>query len=68
MKKSDLKKILKPIVKECILESLAERGVLSTIISEVLQGVQVQPKALPQKQSIVTEQQSAPKQSKFKEF
>jgi len=40
MKKSDLKKILKPIVKECILESLIEEGLLSKVISEVMKGSQ----------------------------
>ena len=40
MKKSDLKKILKPIVKECILESLIEEGLLSKVISEVVKGSQ----------------------------
>ena len=40
MKKSDLKRILKPIVKECINETLIEQGLLSNIISEVVQGLQ----------------------------
>ena len=39
MKKSDLKKALKPIVEECIRETLYESGLLSSIISEVVQGV-----------------------------
>ncbi len=38
MKKSDLKKLIKPIVKECIAEMLLEEGMLSSLISEVLQG------------------------------
>ena len=40
MKKSDLKRILKPIVKECINEALIEQGLLSNIISEVVRGLQ----------------------------
>ena len=40
MKKSDLKRILKPIVKECINEALVEQGLLSNIISEVVRGLQ----------------------------
>ena len=40
MKRADLKKIIKPLVKECILESLIEEGILSSIISEVVQGTQ----------------------------
>lgn len=35
MKKEDLKKILKPIIQECIKEALLEEGVLSNIIKEV---------------------------------
>tara|TARA_R100000808_G_C2105651_1_gene121358 strand:+ start:530 stop:967 length:438 start_codon:yes stop_codon:yes gene_type:complete len=38
IKKSELKKILKPIVQECIRESILEDGVLSTIIAEVMRG------------------------------
>ncbi len=40
MKKSDLKTLIKPIVKECIQEALIEEGVLSTIVSEVAKGMQ----------------------------
>ena len=36
MKKSELKKLLKPIVKECIQEALLEEGLLSNVISEVV--------------------------------
>lgn len=38
MKKSELKKILKPLIKECIREVIFEEGALSTIISEVVRG------------------------------
>jgi len=38
MKKSELKKILKPLIKECIKEVIFEEGTLSTIISEVVKG------------------------------
>jgi hypothetical protein len=40
MKKSQLKQILKPLIKECIQESLLEGGVLSTVIAEVTKGLQ----------------------------
>lgn len=40
MKKSDLKRLIKPIVKECINEVLLEQGLLSNIISEVVKGIQ----------------------------
>jgi len=39
MKKTDLKRLLKPIVKECIKECLYEEGTLSTIVAEVVQGL-----------------------------
>tara|TARA_R110000824_G_C14656928_1_gene617346 strand:+ start:34 stop:453 length:420 start_codon:yes stop_codon:yes gene_type:complete len=38
MKKAELKKILKPLIKECVKEVIIEDGTLSTIISEVLKG------------------------------
>jgi hypothetical protein len=40
MKKSDLKELIKPIVKECIHEALIEEGLLSNIVSEVAKGMQ----------------------------
>ena len=39
MKRSELKKLIKPLVKECIQESLLEDGVLSRVISEVVMGL-----------------------------
>jgi len=39
MKKSDLKRLLKPLVKECIKECLYEEGLLSSVISEVVKGL-----------------------------
>ena len=40
MKKSDLKQLIKPIVKECIHEVLLEEGLLSNVVSEVAKGMQ----------------------------
>ena len=40
MKKSQLKRVIKPIVEECLNEVLPEKGLLSSIISEVVKGVQ----------------------------
>ncbi|HCY81952.1 MAG TPA: hypothetical protein DHV22_10315 [Xanthomarina gelatinilytica] len=40
MKKADLKKVIKPLVKECIQEVLLEEGLLSNIVSEVATGLQ----------------------------
>ncbi len=39
MNKNELKKMLKPLIKECIKEVVFEEGTLSTIISEVAVGL-----------------------------
>ena len=39
MKRSELKNIIKPLVKECITEALIEEGLLSNVISEVMKGM-----------------------------
>jgi hypothetical protein len=39
MKRSDLKRTIKPLVKECIREVLFEEGMLSGIIKEVVSGL-----------------------------
>jgi len=38
MNKNELKKVLKPLVKQCINEVLLEEGLLSTVIAEVMKG------------------------------
>ncbi len=38
MNKDDLKKVLKPLVRQCINEVLLEEGLLSTVIAEVMKG------------------------------
>ena len=40
MKKTELKRLLKPLVKECIHEVLLEEGLLANIVSEVAKGMQ----------------------------
>ena len=40
MKKSDLKALIKPLVKECIHEVLLEEGLLSNVVAEVAKGMQ----------------------------
>ena len=40
MNKTELKKILRPLIKECIKEVIFEEGVLSNIVSEVASGMQ----------------------------
>jgi len=43
MNKNELKKILKPLIKECIKEVMFEDGTLSSIIAEVMRGTQQVP-------------------------
>ena len=52
MKKSDLKKLIKPLVKECIHEVLLEEGLLSNVVSEVAKGLGSAP--------VITEQTEQP--------
>jgi len=40
MKKAELKKVIKPLVKECIHEVLLEEGLLSNVVAEVAKGLQ----------------------------
>jgi hypothetical protein len=55
MKKSQLKRVIKPIVEECLNEVLLEKGLLSSIISEVVKGIQ--PVANPWKSDSIIEEQ-----------
>ena len=43
MNKNELKKVLKPLIKECIKEVMFEDGTLSSIIAEVMKGTQQAP-------------------------
>ena len=43
MKKTELKQLLRPLIKECIKEVIFEDGTLSGIISEVAKGLQSSP-------------------------
>jgi len=58
MKKSDLKQLIKPLVKECIHEVLIEEGLLSNIVSEVTKGLQ---------QNVIVETKQKPKETLFNE-
>ena len=49
MKKNELKKILKPLIKECIKEVIFEEGALSTIINEVMKGTSGSPQIMETK-------------------
>ena len=39
MKRAELKKIIKPMVRECVQETLLKEGLLSNIVAEVAQGL-----------------------------
>ena len=63
MKKSQLKLVIKPIVKQCLNELLIEQGLLSNIISEVVKGIQpvqqqptYQPMAVAEQQKLLQQQ------------
>jgi len=63
MKKSQLKHVIKPIVKQCVNELLIEQGLLSNIISEVMKGIQPaqqqtthQPIAIVEQQKLLEQQ------------
>lgn len=40
MTKSELRKMLKPLIKECLSEMILEEGLLSNVVSEVMKGQQ----------------------------
>ena len=43
MNKAQLKKLIKPVVKECIQEVLIEEGLLTEVVSQVTAGLTQQP-------------------------
>ena len=51
MNKEQLKKLIKPVVKECIQEVLIEEGLLTEVVSQVTAGMNSQPivKSAPKK-------------------
>ena len=49
MNVNELKKVLKPLIKQCIKEVIFEEGVLSGIIGEVMRGVSTAPVIREQK-------------------
>ena len=58
MKKTELKQLIKPLVKECIHEVLIEEGLLSNVVAEVAKGMQgnlVVERAVKKKENLYTE-------------
>ena len=58
MKKNELKRLIKPVVKECIHEVLLESGLLTNIVSEVAQGMN---------QNVIVEKQQKQSDALFNE-
>tara|TARA_R100001244_G_scaffold132177_1_gene107429 strand:+ start:879 stop:1286 length:408 start_codon:yes stop_codon:yes gene_type:complete len=67
MKKSELREIIKPMVEECLQESmqkiLLESGLLSAVISEVVAGLNTAAPIVEQKQPAKVEREPANKES-----
>jgi len=59
MNRAELKEILKPLIKECIRESLFEEGVLSGIVTEVAKGMSAVNVMTESKQNQAREQAEA---------
>ena len=71
MKKSQLKRVIKPIVEECINEVLLEKGLLSSIISEVVKGIQplqqspIQQRPVMQQNKLMQQQRQELQEQKY---
>mgnify|MGYP003146690251 FL=1 len=71
MKKSQLKRVIKPIVEECINEVLLEKGLLSSIISEVVKGIQplqqspIQQRPVMQENKLMQQQRQELQEQKY---
>ena len=57
MKKSELKRTLKPVIKECIHEMLVEEGLLSGIVAEVVKGLGSAPPLVESRQEVQVSRQ-----------
>ena len=53
MKRSELKKVLKPLIKECIKEVIFEEGVLSGIITEGAVGLKSSVQPIVERQTVM---------------
>tara|TARA_B100001250_G_scaffold369672_1_gene353306 strand:+ start:1585 stop:1986 length:402 start_codon:yes stop_codon:yes gene_type:complete len=62
MKKHELKKVIKPLIKECINEILIEEGLLANVVTEVTKGLQAAPMVESAQQPVYD--QSPPPQRK----
>lgn len=74
MKKEELKKILKPLIKECIKEVIFDDGTLSTVVSEVVKGLgnpltesRPTPPTRQKTQTLETDEQAKSRRNKMQE-
>ena len=58
MKRAQLKRILKPVIQECIHEIILESGVLSSVITEVVKGLN--PQAIVESNTPVRQERATP--------
>ena len=56
MKTNEFKKILKPLIKQCIKEVIFEEGVLSGIITEVVKGTETKKETIQANPPVVREE------------
>jgi hypothetical protein len=72
MKKTELKRLLKPLVKECIHEALIEEGLLSNVVSEVAKGLRqnviVESKARTRQERAPSQRKSTESTQKINEY
>lgn len=70
MKKADLKRLIKPVVKECIHEVLLEEGLLSNVVAEVVRGMQgnLVVESAPARPSVSIAHQSSEPRVKLQEY
>lgn len=67
MKRSELKKLIKPIVEECVKDALLTSGLLTSVISEVIAGVQKGMITESNTEQRVQPQQTQPQQNQISE-
>lgn len=67
MKKQELKKIIKPIVQECINEVLLSEGLLASVISEVVTGLTSSQQLLEGQQATVDNLSAKQEANKLRE-
>jgi hypothetical protein len=76
MKRSELKTVLKPLIKQCVKEVLLEEGILSKVVAEVAKGLspvltenrRTPPKNNLKQQHLLEEQKQQVEQEKYQQL